>query len=121
MVENQVREFRSVAGIEANVAVEGEEHEVSTAVSACLYRVTQEALANVFKHAEASQVKAILEFRDDEVHLQVRDNGHGFNPETQIPGNGLKNMRQRAEELGGSFDLESAPGNGTQVFIRLPY
>jgi len=121
MVENQVREFRSVAGVEADVEIKGEDHEVSAAVSACLYRVTQEALANVFKHAAASQVKAILEFRNDEVHLEVRDNGHGFDPETQIPGNGLKNMRQRAEELGGSFDLESAPGNGTQVSIRLPY
>ena len=120
MVESQVREFKNVAGVASDVEVKGEEHEVSTAVSTCLYRVTQEALANVFKHAKASQVEVSLQFFADEVHLQVRDNGLGFDPDTGIPGNGLNNMRQRAEELGGSFSLETTPGRGTRVAIHLP-
>jgi len=120
IVESQVKEFGSVAGVEAEVEVEGEDREVPMVVSTCLYRVTQESLANVFKHARASQVKVALEFSTDGVHLQVRDNGHGFDPDTGIPGNGLRNMRQRAEELGGSFSLESAPGQGSSVTIRVP-
>ena len=120
IVESQVRECGSVAGAEAEVEVEGEDREVPMVVSTCLYRATQEALANVFKHARASQVKVALEFSTDGVHLQVRDNGHGFDPDTGIPGNGLRNMRQRAEELGGSFSLESAPGQGSSVTIRVP-
>ena len=120
MVESQVREFKNVAGVGADVEVKGEDREVPTAVSTCLYRVTQEALANVFKHAKASQVKVSLEFATDEVHLQVRDNGRGFDSATGIRGNGLNNMRQRAEELGGSFSLETTPGQGTQVAIHPP-
>ena len=120
MVESQVGEFRNVAGVEAKVEVEGEDREVPTGVSTCLYRVTQEALANVFKHAKASKVKVTLEFTTDEVRLQVLDNGLGFDPDTSTPGNGLENMRQRAEELGGSFTLETAPGQGSSVTIRVP-
>ncbi len=120
MVESQVREFGSVAGVAAEVEVRGEGRELSTAASTCLYRVTQEALANVFKHAKASKVKVILEFSADDVSLEVRDDGEGFDPDTAIPGNGLRNMRQRAEESGGSFSLESAPGQGSCVKIRVP-
>ena len=120
MVESQVREFGSVAGVAAEVEVRGEARELSTATSTCLYRVTQEALANVFKHAKASEVKVILEFFADDVSLEVRDDGEGFDPGTAIPGNGLRNMRQRAEESGGSFSFESAPGQGSCVKIRVP-
>ncbi len=120
MVESQVKEFGSVAGVAAEVEVRGNERELSMAASTCLYRVTQEALANVFKHAEASEVKVILEFFADDVSLEVRADGEGFDSETATPGNGLRNMRQRAEEPGGSFSLESTPGQGSCVKIRVP-
>ena len=120
MVESQVREFKNVAGVGADVEVKGEDREVPVSISTCLYRVTQEALANVFKHARASQVNVSLEFATDEVLLQVQDNGQGFDSATGTPGYGLNNMRQRAEELGGSFSLETAPGQGTRVAIHLP-
>ena len=91
------------------------------ATSASLYRVTQEALANVFKHAKAANVKVSLEFSAEAVQLQVRDDGRGFDAATVTPGNGLVNMRSRAEELGGSFNLESADGQGSSVTVRIPF
>ncbi len=120
MVESQVREFRNVAGVATELEVSGQEREVPMPVSTCLYRVTQEALANVFKHAQASRVDVTLEYGTFDVALAIRDNGLGFDTSTETVGLGLNNMRQRAAELGGSLVLESALGTGTRVEIRLP-
>ena len=120
MVENQLREFNTVAGVPTTLETRGEEHQVPVPVATCLYRVTQEALANAFKHAQASAVKLRLEFAPDGVELTVQDDGRGFDSNILGPGHGLHNMRQRAEELGGIFSLHCAPGKGTKVVIRLP-
>ncbi len=120
MVENQVREFNNVARVPTNLETKGEERSVPVSVATCLYRVTQEALANAFKHAGASHVNVSLEFAHDMVELTVQDDGRGFDVTTPNSGHGLHNIPQRAEELGGTFDLNSAPGGGTKVVIRLP-
>ena len=119
MVENQVREFNKVAGVAAIFDTSGDERSLPIPVATCLYRVAQEALANVFKHARTSQVKVFLEFLPGELRLTVRDDGQGFDPATTDQGHGLHNMRQRAEELGGAFSLHSTPGAGAEVAIRL--
>ena len=119
MIEDQVREFNRVTGVAATLDTAGEERQVPVPAATCLYRVTQEALANAFKYAQASQVGVRLEFLPGEVQLTVRDDGRGFDPATAVSGHGLGNMRQRAEELGGTFSLHSAPGAGTQIVIRL--
>ena len=120
MVENQVREFNTVARVPTSLETRGEAHQLPVPVATCLYRVTQEALANAFKHARASEVKVLLEFTSDGVQLMVRDNGRGFDATTSTSGHGLPNMRQRADELGGTFSLHSSPGEGTQVVLGLP-
>lgn len=87
-----------------------------------LYRVAQEALNNVYKHAAARHVNVILERRDDRVVLIVEDNGRGF--EWDLPpgrgGLGLLGMRERAELVGGAVEIESAPDKGTTVFFQVP-
>ena len=120
LVENQVREFKVVAGVPTTLDTRGEERQLPLPVATCLYRVTQEALANAFKHARASEVKVLLEFGPDGVQLMVRDDGQGFDGTTSLSGHGLHNMRQRAEELGGTFILRSDHGKGTQVVIKVP-
>ena len=120
MVENQVREFNMVAGVPTSVETWGEAHQLPVPVATCLYRVTQEALANAFKHARASEVKVTLEFLSDGVQLTVQDNGFGFDAVTSTSGHGLENMRQRAEELGGTSSLRSSPEKGTQVVLGIP-
>ena len=120
MVENQVREFKVVSGVATNLETIGEERQVPVPVATSIYRVAQEALSNTFKHAWPSSVNVTLEFADDAVQLEIRDDGRGFDESISPTGHGLRNMRQRAEELGGVFALESVAGKGTQVIVRLP-
>ena len=84
-------------------------------------RVAQEALANVGRHARASHVKVSLAGSRDQVVLTVWDNGSGFFPLQTPGGMGIRNMRQRAEEFGGSFEVNSRPGNGALVRLALPF
>ena len=79
----------------------------------------KEALHNVVKHSGADEVSVFLATDDDGFHLAVRDNGKGFDPATVSTrpgrGNGLKNMRQRLGKIGGRFEIQSAPGAGTEI------
>jgi signal transduction histidine kinase len=101
------------------------ETEPAPEIRAVLYRIALEALTNVRKHAEASQVEVLLERRGVGVAVQVRDDGRGFDlpaPEAAPEAGhiGLVSMRERAEASGGRFGLESAPGEGTTVHFWMP-
>lgn len=92
-----------------------------------LYRITQEALNNVLKHASASGVNVLLERRQDMVVLIVEDDGVGFDPanaatvEQSGNGLGLIGMRERAALVGGQIEIESAPDKGTTIFVKVPF
>jgi two-component system CheB/CheR fusion protein len=89
----------------------------------CLYRIAQEALNNTCKHAQATRVDVLLERRDHHVVLIVEDDGAGFDVEEKAEtheGLGLLGMRERAALVGGTLEIESAPGAGTTVFARVP-
>ncbi len=86
-----------------------------------LYRITQEALNNILKHAQASQVSLSLQRNGELVRLEIRDDGVGFDPEARmLRGYGLQGMRERAEQLGGSFSLQSMPQGGTTIIVEAP-
>lgn len=86
-----------------------------------LYRLVQEALTNVMRHAKARHVRVTLGEADGWLQLHIRDDGQGFNPEAVGAGHhGLLGMRYRIESLGGTLQLLSAPGRGTLVLARLP-
>ena len=86
-----------------------------------LYRVAQEALHNVVRHARATTVTIRLVERENEITLEVRDNGRGFDPTSAFPGHlGLRSMRERIAKVSGTLALESAPGNGTSIRARVP-
>ena len=120
MAENQVDEFQTVSGIETQLSVEGEPRELSVAQATGLYRILQESLANALKHAKADSVAVTLTFADSDIRIEVVDNGAGLDKDGVRRGYGLDNMRQRAEELGGSFELHAVPGEGTRVAATLP-
>jgi signal transduction histidine kinase len=89
-----------------------------------LLRISQAAVANVIKHAFATQVKISLQFGEREITLQIMDNGKGFNPK-DCPGSseghfGLLGMSERVKRLNGNFQVTSAPGKGTCINVRLP-
>ncbi len=88
-----------------------------------LYRIVQEALNNTHKHAKAKSVEVVLEKRGDLIVLLVEDNGKGFNPEAtknRRKGIGLIGMKERAALVGGTLEIESVPGRGTTIFVRVP-
>ncbi|WP_185995140.1 sensor histidine kinase [Nocardioides campestrisoli] len=115
-----VTEWGAQQQTKADLVITGEARPLHEEVQATVVRVTQEALANVAAHARADRVGVTLTHAEDEVILDVRDDGVGFRPDEVGPGFGLRGMRQRAERLAGVLDLESEPGRGTAISVRLP-
>ena len=105
----------------------GEPRQLADVTDECILRVTQEALANVRKHADAARVTVTLSYLDDGVALDVRDDGIGFEPaifaargDGLLGGVGLQLMLDRVEQLGGTRVIESSAGDGTSVVVQLP-
>jgi PAS domain S-box-containing protein len=92
-------------------------------VESSIYRMVQEALTNVMRHARATRVDVLLEQRDDKLVVIVEDNGVGFDPTAAMQNGrlGLFGVRERAEMLGGRLVLESAAGAGTTLLVEVPY
>jgi signal transduction histidine kinase len=111
-------------GMEATAAVTGTPRPLSPDAEVTLLRVTQEALANVRRHANAGRVAVTLSYMDGEATLDVRDDGAGFVPSGDGHGRngglGLRGMRERVEALGGRLAVETAPGRGTTVAVTVP-
>ena len=98
------------------------ERELPLNVEHALFRVSQEALNNVARHARADAVEVVLEYGMDEIHLRIRDNGQGFDPEMPPAPRalGLRSMRERIAEIGGALTITSTPGAGTTVDVVVP-
>jgi len=107
-------------------APEDDNPELDPAVALALYRILQESLTNVARHAEARAVRVELAVAGDEIVLAVSDDGRGFDAgalPAMLQGEGslgIYGMMERAELLGGSFGIESRPGQGTAVRVALP-
>ena len=120
-VTRHVQEFAQLHGIAEDTRIEGLEADPPLPlVQTTVYRVLQEALTNVAKHAAARRVSVRLVRDDTTVELQVRDDGVGFKPGANHRGLGLQGMRERAALLGGAVRLESVPGKGTLITARFP-
>jgi signal transduction histidine kinase len=89
-------------------------------IKIALYRITQEALTNICKYSEATQVTIQLQEIDGTIILRVEDNGKGFHLDQNTTGFGLRGMRERAIALGGQFSLVSQPENGCQLTASIP-
>jgi signal transduction histidine kinase len=110
------------ARVEVEVCLElGAEPDVSLDIKQVLYRIAQEALHNIEKHARAQRVEIELALVDDVLTLVIRDDGVGFDASRQFPGHfGLRSMRERAARLGGRLKIESAPDRGATVRVTIP-
>jgi signal transduction histidine kinase len=99
------------------------ERRLPSDIETTIYRLAQEALNNVVKHARADRVDIVLEYVADSVRLVIEDNGVGFNvsdAEASATGLGLIGMRERAALAGADLRIESSPGHGTTVSLRVP-
>lgn len=99
-----------------------DEDEVSPLVQTMVYRIVQEALTNVRRHAQTDGAQVVLNREPNELRIHVIDEGRGFSPSsTSTDGRiGLQGMKERAERFNGSLDVESTPGEGTRVSVTLP-
>lgn len=127
-VESFVREFGQRIGLKADFEASGLDGvRLPSEVEIAIYRVIQEALANVAKHASASRVGVMLEKREGALIAVIEDDGQGFDVEAALytlnpdrPQLGLFGMQERTALLGGRLTIESAHGKGTTVFVELP-
>jgi signal transduction histidine kinase len=114
------------SGVPVTVEVTGAPRPLITGIEVTLFRIAQESLANVARHARASRAGVTLSYLDDVVLLDIRDDGAGFEPDARPRegdlhgGFGLSSMRQRVREAGGTLEIESGPGQGTAVGVSVP-
>lgn len=124
-LKKTVAEWGERTGVRAEFTVTGTAEQLHEEVAATLLRIVQEALSNAARHARATRVGVTLSYLGDEVILDIRDDGRGFDPlalpeRTRTGGFGLDGMRARAERIAGSLTVESEPGHGTALSAGVP-
>lgn len=120
-IASSVMEFQQTTGMMPDYTIQLSQP-IPREISTALYRIVQESLTNIYKHSAATRVKIHLWDTPEAIHLQIDDNGQGFDPQRNTTGFGLQGMRERTAALGGQFFLVSQPGLGCRitVSIRLP-
>lgn len=119
--------IQEISSLSIRVDIHGEERDLDDAMKITIFRIIQECLNNIMKHAQATHVNIHLHFEEKDVRINVFDNGIGFDKEqiqqrrTHRPSLGLAGMEERAALLGGTFNIQSRPGYGTEVEAVIPY
>jgi len=111
---------RRHAGVRCTFSADGELDDLDEQTNITLYRLVQECLTNVAKHADATKVTVSMTRVANEIRFSFSDNGKGFDPSQRRRGLGLVGLRERVEALAGHFELDSAPGGGVQVKAVIP-
>lgn len=122
-LKHLTQEFSSRTGIKTVVVQEELAEPLPREIASCLYRIAQESLANVTKHARASRVELELTCDRRGVTLSIQDSGVGFDPDrlrAHPLGLGLVNMRERARSVQGRLDIRSEMGRGTSILVQIP-
>src|SRR5258706_1475978 len=114
--------FKEQTGLDASVTVTGSERRLEPYLEVMLFRAIQELLGNAARHSQGTIVKVMLDMGDERVRVSVDDNGRGFDPDAVKQGSslGLKLIQERAEMLGGSFEMDSAVGKGARISFAVP-
>jgi two-component system sensor histidine kinase UhpB len=127
-IETQLKRFSARTGVEVTLNAEGDPDSLPEDVQTAVYRILQEALANIGRHAGATAVAVEIQAEGDQLELRIRDDGEGFDPlavthasngDGPGAGLGLSGMAERARLAGGELDVRSAPGGGTTVSLRI--
>lgn len=121
-VRRYVDAFKEQTGLDISVTVTGNERRLEPYVEVMLFRAIQELLGNAARHSQATVVRILLDLGQERVRVSVDDNGKGFDSDSLHQGNslGLRLIRERAEMLGGNFEVDSNIGKGTRVSFSVP-
>jgi signal transduction histidine kinase/ligand-binding sensor domain-containing protein len=120
-IEGMLRRVGRACSLTFTTDIESVDERFSPDAQINVYRIVQEGLNNVVKHASATDVRVVIRRVDRLVEIEIRDNGQGCSPTSALEGHGfgLKNMQERARTLNGSVSLRSRPGDGTTLLVRL--
>jgi two-component system sensor histidine kinase UhpB len=118
-VEEMVNHYRS-SGVHFEFASHGDFSKIGNELAISAYRIVQEALSNIMKHSQAGFARVDLALDAAALHVEVQDDGEGFDPALASEGIGIIGMRERVHALGGAIRVQSVPGEGTLVAITLP-
>jgi signal transduction histidine kinase len=118
----QAAEFAKHTGVRVKVDAAETDHHIDRDIALALFRIFQETLTNVARHAKATEVAVKLSSNDHAFVLQIRDNGIGLSPDDlrKPTSLGIRGMRERAQQLGGDVSVSAEPGSGTTVIISIP-
>lgn len=124
-VDWYVREFEERSDVSTKLVIKGDPFRLPSEFETVLFRIAQEALTNVARHARAAEAGVLLSFEPARVHLTISDNGRGFDPaemiqRDQLAGWGLIGIQERALLLGGQCEIDSTPGGGTRIRVSVP-
>lgn len=121
-VRRYVDVYREQTGTDIQIMVTGEERRLETYIEVMLFRAVQELLSNAVHHGEAQSIKVNLDLAEEQVRVRVEDNGKGFDPATleTSQGLGLRLLRERVQMVGGTFEVHSRIGEGTEVMFTVP-
>jgi len=122
-VRKYAEAFKEQTGLDVGLTITGSEHRLEPYLEVMIFRAVQELLGNAARHSQATMVKVLLDIGTEMIRVSVDDNGKGFDPESVLSGKslGLKLIRERAEMLGGAFDIDSAAGKGTRISFSIPF
>jgi two-component system sensor histidine kinase UhpB len=122
-ISNYLKQWSHHSGIKAELLDSSlKKVRLAPTIETNIYRIVQEALNNIHKHAQATNVEVVLEKRDDLIVLIIQDDGVGFNfknKKNRSKGLGLSGMKERAEQMGGTLEIESEVGRGTTIYVRI--
>ena len=118
-LDNLLKQMTEGLGMNAEFRGEGDERNIPAEFEEALLRITQEALTNAIKHANAKNFNATLTVGGDRIQLQLTDDGRGFDPQAEYEGFGLIGMKERIDRMDGEFMIRSKPNFGTEILIRL--
>lgn len=125
-IKMEINHVNKINGFKAYLTVEGAAFFTDENTELLVFRIIQEALQNILKHAEAHRAEVKLTYQEDQLHVSVSDDGNGFDAATFFSTNkksehsGIMNMKNRVELYKGTFNIESSPGKGTAIFFTIP-
>jgi signal transduction histidine kinase len=125
-LSHDLQRIRATGKYQTEILMEGEPYRLEGQKEFVLFRIAQEILTNILKHAEAKTIKVILNYAPDQFRLTVQDDGKGFDYEAALgrkmenSGAGLRNIQRRAEMVGGTCRIESEIGKGSKIHLDLP-
>jgi len=119
-LENEIKNIEKMGMLQPVFRISGRPISLEQNKSLIIFRIVEEALHNVIKHARATLVEMRVQFEGDKVRLTIRDNGQGFGSNNETPGRGLRIMRESARVIGADFNLASSAAQGTLIKLTIP-